>query len=251
MSTLTVYEGTARHRRVSPAREFSPKLFLAYLDVDELPGSLDDIPGWSGRRRAPVHFRRRDFFDGRDRPLGAAVRDLVEARLGRRPVGRVHLLAQLRTFGWLFNPIAVYYCWERDGRTLDALVLEVSNTPWGERHWYVLDARHANGTETTAKAMHVSPFLPMDLDYRISWTPPGHDLHLTIDVVRGGTPLFSAALAMRRAVLSPLDAVTILVRYPLAPLRVSLGIYRRALTLLATRVPVHRHPRRQPQEVNS
>ena len=105
MSAVAVYEGTARHRRFTPVvREFAPRLFLAYLDVDALPGSLDPLPGWSARRRAPVHFRRRDFFDGQAGPLGEAVRDLVEERLGRRPEGPIHLLANLRTFGWLFNP---------------------------------------------------------------------------------------------------------------------------------------------------
>ena len=113
---VAIYEGTVRHRRFTPTlREFAPKLFLAYLDVDALPGSLDRLPLWSARRPAPVRFRPRDFLDGTDRPLGAAVRDLVQARLGRRPTGPVHLLAQLRTFGWLFNPLADYYCWTPDG----------------------------------------------------------------------------------------------------------------------------------------
>jgi DUF1365 family protein len=252
MSAVAIYAGTARHRRVEPVRrEFAPRLFLSYLDVDALPGSLDALPGWSARRRAPVHFRRRDFFDGSDRPLGPAVRDLVEQRLGRRPGGRVHLLAHLRTFGWLFNPLAVYYCWTADGCTLDAVVLEVTNTPWGERHRYVLDATSADSTRTMAKAMHVSPFLPMDLDYRISWSPPGDDLHLEIEVVREGVVVFSAALALRRVVVDKREAVTVLARYPFAPLRVSLAIYRRAFALLLARVPLYRHPARRVEEVSA
>jgi uncharacterized protein len=252
VSTIAIYEGTARHRRVEPVRrEFAPRLFLSYLDVDALPGSLDPLPGWSARRRAPVHFRRRDFFDGSERPLGAAVRDLVEHRLGRRPTGRIHLLAHLRTFGWLFNPLAVYYCWAADGRTLDAVVLEVTNTPWGERHWYVLDAQAAERTRTVAKAMHVSPFLPMDLDYRISWAPPGEDLHLEIEVVHDGAVVFSAALALHRVVLDKRAAVTVLARYPLAPLRVSLAIYRRAFSLLLARVPLYRHSSRRVEGVSA
>ena len=156
------------------------------------------LPLWSARRPAPVRFRPRDFLDGTDRPLGDAVRDLVQARLGRRPTGPVHLLAQLRTFGWLFNPLAVYYCWTPDGRALDAIVLEVTNTPWGERHWYVLDAHGNMTTTTTAKAMHVSPFLPMDVDYRITWTVPDAELNLRIEVERDRTPVFDAELALRR-----------------------------------------------------
>jgi DUF1365 family protein len=252
MSTVAIYEGTARHRRVGTVRrEFAPRLFLSYLDVDALPGSLDPLPGWSARRRAPVRFRRGDFFDGSDRPLGPAVRDLVEQRLGRRPVGRVHLLAHLRTFGWLFNPLAVYYCWAADGRSLDAVVLEVTNTPWGERHWYVLDARTAGGTRTVAKAMHVSPFLPMDVDYRISWAPPGEDLHLEVEVVREGAVVFTATLALRRVALDKRVAVTALVRYPFAPLRVSLGIYRRAFALLLARAPLYAHPSRRARGVSA
>ena len=129
------------------------------------------------------------------------MRDLVQARLGRRPTGPVHLLAELRTFGWLFNPLAVYYCWTPDGRALDAIVLEVTNTPWGQRHWYVLDAQSNMTTTTTAKAMHVSPFLPMDVDYRITWTIPDAELNLRIEVERDRTPVFDAELALRRTTI--------------------------------------------------
>jgi DUF1365 family protein len=250
MSTIAVYEGTARHRRVTPVvREFSPRLFLAYLDVDALPGSLDRLPGWSARRAALVHFRRRDFLDGRPGPLGEAVRDLVEERLGRRPDGSVCLLAHLRTFGWLFNPLTVYYCWRADGRALDALVLEVTNTPWGERHWYVIDARADTGAHVTSKAMHVSPFLPLDVDYEVSWTAPGDQLHLDIGVVRSGETMFTAGLALRRRALDRKNALAVLVRHPVQPLRVSLAIYRQAAALFLARMPVYRHPSRAAQEI--
>jgi DUF1365 family protein len=248
MNTAALYEGTVRHSRTTPVvRAFSPRLFLAYLDVDALPGALDALPGWSARRRAPVHFRRRDFFDGADGPLGDTVRDLVEDRLDRRPAGPVYLLAHLRTFGWVFNPLAVYYCWTTDGAALDAVVLEVTNTPWGERHWYVLDARDGRGQQTVAKAMHVSPFLAMDVDYLVTWNAPGEDLSLDIRVVRGGATIFTAALALHRTALVPRTAVGVLLRYPLMPLRGSLAIYRQAVALLVARVPVHRHPSRPSQ----
>ncbi len=252
MSTVALYEGTATHRRLTPVvREFSPRLFLAYLDVDALPGSLDQLPGWSARRRAAVRFRRRDFFDGRPGPLGDAVRELVEERLGRRPVGSVYLLAHLRTFGWLFNPLTVYYCWSADGRALDALVLEVTNTPWGERHWYVIDARADTGAQVVSKAMHVSPFLPLDVDYRVSWTAPGDRLHLDIAVVRDGETIFTASLALARRTLDRRHALGVLLRHPMLPLRVSAAIYRQALSLFLTRVPVYRHPSRTAQEVHA
>jgi DUF1365 family protein len=236
-----LYEGTVRHRRHgSPARAFTPRLFLAHLDVDALPGSLDRLPLWSARRAAPLHFRRRDFLDGGDGPLGDGVRDLVHERLGRRPTGPVTLLAHLRTFGWLFNPLAVYYCWHPHGG-LDAIVLEVSNTPWGERTWYVLDAQQSNAA-TVAKAMHVSPFLPMNVEYRVTWTEPGDRLTLRIDVERDDVRLFDAALTLRRVPLDRRHAVTTPLRHLFLTLRVSLGIYREAIRLWLRRAPFHRHP---------
>jgi DUF1365 family protein len=238
-----LYEGVATHRRhTEPKRVFAPRLFMTMLDVDALPEALDPFPGWSARHRAPVHFRNRDFLDGGDAPLGDGVRDLVEACLGRRPNGRVTLLAHLRTFGWLFNPIAVYYCWSESGDGLDAVVLEVTNTPWGERHRYVVDARDGKRTTTVAKAMHVSPFLPMDVEYRITWSVPGDDLRLRIDVARAGKHLFDADLRLRRIPLDRRRAVTMPLRHWLMPLRVSLGIYREAAKLALRRARFFPHP---------
>ena len=240
----SIYEGTVAHRRLGPgARDFAPRLFLAYLDVDALPGSLDLMPLWSARRTAPVRFRRRDFFDGGTRSLGDAVRDLVQERLGRRPTGSVYLLAHLRTWGWIFNPLTVYYCWASDGAGLDAVVLEVTNTPWGERGWYVFDARDQTRARAP-KAMHVSPYLPMDVDYRVEWAIPGPELALRIEVGRSGLLMFEAALDLRRVPLDRRSSTRILARYPFLPLRVSLGIYREALRLFVRRTRVHRHPHR-------
>jgi DUF1365 family protein len=241
-TVAAIYTGTVEHRRFGPtARGFTPKLFLAYLDVDALPGSLDAIPTWSARRPAPVHFRRQDFFDGGAQPLGDAVRDLVQERLGWRPHGTVTLLAHLRTLGWLFNPLSVYYCWAPDGDGLDAIVLEVTNTPWGERHWYVFDARGGAVTARTEKAMYVSPFLPMNLDYRITWTDPSAALRLRIEAEHGGVKVFEADLALTRAPLDPSHGLAALVRYPLMTLRVSAAIYREAFRLLVRRFPIYRH----------
>ncbi len=237
-----LYEGTVAHRRFGAgARAFTPRLFLAYLDVDALPASLDVVPLWSARRVAPIRFRRRDFLDGAARPLGDSVRDLVEERLGHRPTGPIFLLAHLRTLGWLFNPLAVYYCWSPEGDGLDAIVLEVTNTPWRERCWYVFDARNRTSARAP-KAMHVSPYLPMDLDYHVSWNVPGPVLRLRIEVERAGVPVFAAALHLRHAPLDRRFAIRIPARYPLMPMRVSAGIYFHAFVLWLRRTPFYGHP---------
>ncbi len=244
MTDVAVYEGTARHTRTgSPQHTFTPRLFLVYVDLDALPDALDRYPGWSARRAAPVHLRAEDYLSGETRSLGDGIRDLVHQRLGRRPDGPVYLLAQLRTWGYVFNPLAVYYCWDRTGRDLDAVVLEVTNTPWRERTWYAFDARaaRADGPPTARKAMYVSPFLPMDVDYRVTWTPPGERLTLDIRVERAGATVFSAGLRMRRRALTRRSAVALLVRYPMLPLRSVAAIHLRALGLWWKRAPLTRH----------
>ena len=123
-------------------------------------------------------------------------------------------------------------------------MLEVTNTPWGERHWYVINARAENGAHVVPKAMHVSPFLPMEVDYQVTWTVPGDALHLDIAVVRDGETVFTAGLALRRRVLDRRHALGVLLRHPALPLRVSLAIYRHAAALFFTRMPVYRHPSR-------
>jgi len=124
-------------------------------------------------------------------------------------------------------------------------VLEVTNTPWGERHHYVQDARQEAVTASHTKALHVSPFLPMDMQYRITWTVPGDELSLRIEAASCEAVVFEADLSLRRQVLDRRSAATVLVSYPLMPMRVSASIYRHALRLLRKGVPMHGHPSRR------
>ena len=163
----------------------------------------------------------------------------------------MRLLTQLRRWGWLFNPISIYSC---DGhrRRPRRVVLEVTNTPWHERHWYVLEL-DADPEPTTAaavevqefaKAHHVSPFLPMDLTYRLRQTASrgGPHLHVRLEAARCDRVVFVADLDLRRVELTPAHAVTSALRHPLATVAVSATIRRQALALWAKRVPFHRHP---------
>jgi DUF1365 family protein len=227
MSESCVYTGTIRHRRLAPRREFRHPLALAYLDLDELPQLL------GGRlvRRGPglLRFRRSDYLGDSAVPLATAVRDLVQERTGERPRGPVRLLTQLRSGGICFNPVSFYYC--LDGDRLKAVVAEVTNTPWGERHAYVIPGTRAD----MAKALHVSPFLGMDHRYRVRLTEPGPTLsvHIATD---GGE--FDATLKLERR---PLTRASIR-RVLLGSVRTLALIYGHALGLALARTPVHPHP---------
>ena len=254
-----LYEGWVGHHRPGPPEHrFRARSTMVLLDADELGDLLGATPLWSARRWAPVQFRRRDYLDGTDRPLPEALGDLVEARTGRRPAGSMRVLTQLRRWGWLFNPLSIYWCDGPDGSP-ETVVLEVTNTPWHERHWYVLDAQPTVGF---AKELHVSPFLPMDLTYQLQVdtgpeTGPDADQHrpsrldVRLEARHRDRTVFDAHLALRRIELTPLHGVTTLARHPLATVGVSAGIHRQAGALWAKRVPVFAHPdRRDPDGVH-
>ena len=234
MTASALYEGDVLHRRHTVRNHsFRYRVAMAYIDLDELPSLLD------GRltKRGPglVRFRRRDYLGDPRTPLADAVRALVHERLGRAPQGPIRLLTTLRTLGHCFNPVSFYYCFAPDGTTLDAVVAEVTNTPWGERHAYVTDGREG----VFDKALHVSPFMPME--QRDTWRATTPDDTLTVHIAsndENGDRAFDATLALDRRPLR----LRGLARLP--GLRTIALIYGHAVALKLKGVPVQPHPAR-------
>jgi uncharacterized protein len=223
MSTAALYHGTIAHRRHAEREHgFRYPITLAYLDLDAVPARL------TRARPGLVRFRSADYL------TPEATRALVHAQTGAAPAGPVHLLAHLRVAGRCFNPVSFYYCHDADG-TLAAIVAEVTNTPWGERHAYVLTGR---GGGAFPKALHVSPFFGMDQTYTWRASEPGEDLVVNIANHEGGRRVFDATLLLRRAPLSRRG----IARQALSALRVAPLIYVHAIALKLKGVRLHPHP---------
>jgi hypothetical protein len=244
-----VYEGTVRHRRHDPqAHAFRYRMAQLYLDLDEVDAVFATSRFWSQDRPNLAEFRRSDYLGDSSLPLAEAVRDRAADVLGRRPEGRVRLLTHARYFGFVFNPVSFYYCHATNG-DLDCIVAEITNTPWKERHAYVLPVADAETHGRAlhwrfAKRFHVSPFMAMERDYAWRFTAPGDDLHVHMDVLRDGRREFDATLHLRRR---PLDAASlrrVLWRYPLMTAQVVGAIHWQALRLWLKRTPIHDHPTR-------
>ena len=243
-----IYEGWVRHIRHKPARHaFQYRLFMAYMDLDELDRVFSGRWFWSTRRPALARFLPSDHLDGSRDNLADAVRSLVRERSGLRLDGPVRLLTHLRYFGYIFNPISVYYCFDQDNPEPRCYVLEVSNTPWKERVCYVLPVADANSSGRGQlfdfnKAMHVSPFLPMDMAYRCWVREPGERLSLSIEVLKDGEATLQTSLALIRRPVTGGVLARSLLRYPAMTANVSFRIHLNALGLWLKGVKPLAHP---------
>lgn len=243
-----VFEGVVRHRRFAPRpHAFQYRMAQLYLDLDEVDQVLSRRWLWSSDRRNLAEFRRSDYLGPAEVPLGEAVRQRVAKATGRRPEGPIRLLTHLRYFGLVFNPVSFYYCYCADGVELDCIVAEITNTPWRERHAYVLPAETADVRGRSlhwsfAKAFHVSPFMAMDHDYDWRFTPPAADLRVHMRVLKAGVTEFDATLALQRRELTGAALSRVLCRYPLMTGQVVGAIHWQALRLWLRGNPIHDHP---------
>ena len=245
-----IYEGRVRHTRIAPARHrFQYRMFMMYLDLDELPTLFEKRWFWSSTRRALARFRRTDHLGPEARPLDQAVRDLVEREAGTRPQGPIRLLTNLSYFGYCFNPVSFYYCFAADGERVTHIVAEVNNTPWGERDTYVLDCGRAGDGRSAwrfrpRKKMHVSPFMPMIVDYDWVLSAPGEKLSVHMANSRDGKRFFDASMMLNRKPITGRTLAGVLLRFPLLTVKVIAAIHWEALRLWVKGCPVYPHPSR-------
>lgn len=242
------FVGQIRHRRFQPREHhFAYRLFMVYLDLDDIDRVFNGRWFWSTRGPNLAWFRREDYLGGGAALLAAKVREVVLDAGGPEPQGPIRMLTHLRYFGYCFNPVTFYYCFDTSGQSVESIVAEITNTPWKERKAYVLIP---SSDEVEArihrfcfpKSFHVSPFMPMDIDYDWRFSVPGDDLNVHMNLEREGARLFDATLTLERQPIDGWHLAKALLSFPPMTLKVIAGIYWEALWLKVKGVPVFDHP---------
>ncbi|MFJ8011191.1 DUF1365 domain-containing protein [Streptomyces sp. NPDC096339] len=237
--TAALYECVIAHARSTPLRHsFRHRTYLWCVDLDRLPV-------------LPLPVRPLARFDARDHFTGGAgsIRAGLDAFLAARGIdlggGRVTMLAHARVFGFVFNPLSVYWCHDASG-ALVCVVAEVHNT-YGQRHCYLLRTDDTGEAEVD-KEFYVSPFFPVEGRYLMRLPLPGDRLRLTVHLENEHGRAFTAVVRGRRRTATVPALLSAAVRRPWSTAAVWAGIRRHGIHLLLRGLPVQPRPRSTPQK---
>lgn len=243
-----IFSGQVSHWRKSPvSHSFEYRIFMVYLDLSELDDVFSKRWFWSTKRPALARYHRGNYFGDKRLSLDSAIRDFVAEKSGSKPVGPIRLLTNLSYFGYCFNPISIYYCFDKDDTRVETIVAEVNNTPWGEKHCYILPDNENAGDESVRrfridKELHVSPFMSMNMSYHWLLTQPSEDVVVHIQSRSDDDPMFGATLNLKRQEITGPALAGVLVRYPFMTMKIILAIHWQALKLWIKGCPVVPHP---------
>ena len=219
---------------------------MTHLFLDELGEVFQKRWFWSLDRLNLSSFFRKDYHKPEHHDLADAVRLTMSKQLGHEVKGPVSIITHLRTFGYCFNPVSFYYCWNEEKSKPHALMAEITNTPWHERYakcfrWDKKDQDKSK--HSFAKEFHVSPFMGMNINYDWRFLGPADKLKVDMILRENKEILFTANLNLAKKELNSANMAWALIRFPFLTFRITFGIYWHALLLRLKGCKFYPHPK--------
>lgn len=238
-----IYAGHVLHVRSRPKKHsLRYSVFSLLIDLDEIEALNKNMRLFGYNKAALYSVHDVDHGNGRKGELRAWVEERLAAAGLEGSGWTIRMLCYPRVFGYVFNPLTVYFCYRAEGE-LAGVLYEVCNT-FNERHTYVIPVEPNGGTilrHRCAKEMYVSPFMPMNCEYKFRISPPNEDVAINISESDPDGPILFASFSGRHRPLSDLGLMRMLLLYPLMTLKVMGGIHWEALKLWWKGVPIYRH----------
>ena len=241
-----IYKGQIRHRRFTPFNQkFTYKTFMCYFDISKIETMFKKSIFWNINKWALVSYHRKDYHGDVSLNLDQAVRKTIREKTDYNPEGPIRLLTHLRYFGYCFNPVSFYYCFDKNDQEVEMIMAEVTNTPWNERHCYFIkDKKHKNFTQSLKKEFHVSPFWDMKHDYEWYFSVPKDSINVNMINYKNEKKVFDATLTLKeKSVLSFNNLLLHSLRFPFITLMVFFRIHFQALKLWIKGATFYEHPK--------
>ncbi len=255
IKALKLYQGWIQHTRTEPSKhQFRYNYFQTWLDVEN-PQLIDQVSSlWSTKRFNLVRYQRQNYQPS-DQSIHSTISSIIKHKTGRDFYGKIYLLGNLTHWGYCYNPVSFYFCYNQE-QQLQYILSEIHNTPWGERFTYLHDiservredsSRASNPQNDTLKFnfdknFHVSPFMPMELEYQWNFKITDKKILISMNLNQHSKSVFNATMNLTEQTLTSKKAMKIALCYPVTCLKVLIAIYWQALRLWLKRIPFHSHP---------
>jgi len=241
----SIYKGTITHTRYSPQKhKFRYSTSMLFIDLENINKAFDKNIFWSYNKRNLATFNESDYYVKDNKKILTSIKLLIKNKISVNLKGKIYLLTNAKYFGYCFNPVSFYYCFNESGKLI-VIISHITNTPWNEKHAYLHDCRNIKGGSKTFsfnKGFHVSPFMPMNIKYNWSFTEPKDFLYVSMNNYQNSKINFNATLRLTKKAWTPWALNKILLSIPPYSIKTILAIYWNAFLLFIKKTPFYPHP---------